>query len=257
MWSEMTGTPNKPETTELCQFLPWDTEFFGRRIARVTVHRLSPRIVRAILQWCKTQAIECLYFLADSDHAETVRLAEDHGFRLVDIRITLKQNVRNRQVEGKDLSQTVSVRYSHPSDIPTLQMIARTSYGYSRFYFDPHFPVESCEALYETWIKRSCEGYADQVLVAELNGQPVGYVTCHLVGKASQGQIGLVGIGPQARGRGVGRTLIEHSLDWFAEHGVEVVSVVTQGRNVAAQRLYQRCGFVTDSVQLWYHKWLS
>jgi ribosomal protein S18 acetylase RimI-like enzyme len=35
------------------------------------------------------------------------------------------------------------------------------------------------------------------------------------------------------------------------------VSVVTQGRNVAAQRLYQRAGFVTASTQLWYHRWLD
>jgi len=31
--------------------------------------------------------------------------------------------------------------------------------------------------------------------------------------------------------------------------------VVTQGRNLAAQRLYQRNGFVTASLQLWYHRW--
>ena len=27
------------------------------------------------------------------------------------------------------------------------------------------------------------------------------------------------------------------------------------GRNLAAQRLYQRSGFVTASLQLWYHRW--
>jgi ribosomal protein S18 acetylase RimI-like enzyme len=39
--------------------------------------------------------------------------------------------------------------------------------------------------------------------------------------------------------------------------GVQRVSVVTQGRNVAAQKLYQSCGFTTCSVQLWYHWWLE
>ena len=243
---------------EPCQFLPWDTNFFGRRIAWAIEHRLSLETVEAILEWCETHAIDCIYFLADSDHAETVRLAEDYSFRLVDIRVTLQCNIGDRQARrSNDLCQTVRVRHSRQSDIPALQAIARTSYGDSRFYFDPCFSIQSCEALYETWIKRSCEGYADVVLVAEVNDQPVGYVSCHLITNTPCGQIGLVGVGSQARGRIVGRTLIDHSLHWFAEHGVELVSVVTQGRNIAAQRLYQHCGFLTHSVQLWYHKWLS
>ena len=245
------------ETIEPCQFLEWDTNFFGHRIARVTEHRLNQQRVEAILEWCETHAIECLYFLADSDHAETVRLAEDCGFRLVDIRVTLQCNIKDRRAKlSNSLTQTVHVRHSHQSDIPALQAIARTSYGDTRFYFDPCFSTESCEALYDRWIKRSCEGYADVVLVAQVNNQPVGYVSCHLLSNTPHGRIGLVGVGPQARGCGVGKILVNHSLDWFAEHGVEVVSVVTQGRNIAAQRLYQRCSFLIHSVQLWYHKWM-
>jgi dTDP-4-amino-4,6-dideoxy-D-galactose acyltransferase len=243
---------------EPCQFLPWDTDFFGHRIARVKGYRLNPQRVKAILEWCETHAIECVYFLADSDHAETVRLAEDYGFRLVDIRATLQCNIRDGQARLSDnLSETVHVRHSRRSDIPALQAIARTSYGASRFYFDPCFPIEACEALYKAWIERSCKGYADVVLVAQVNDQPVGYVSCHLLSNTLYGQIGLVGIGPQARDCGVGQVLVNHCLGWFAEHGVEVVNVVTQGRNIAAQRLYQRCGFLIHSVQLWYHKWMT
>jgi len=245
------------ENIEPCQFLPWDTEFFGRRIARAIEHRLNVQQVRAILEWSENHAIECLYFLADSDHAETVKLAEDYGFRLVDIRVTLQRSIGDRPARYRnDRSEVVRIRPSCSGDIPILWAIAQTSYGDSRFYFDPCFPVESCEALYETWIKRSCEGYADVVLVAEVDDRPVGYVSCHLCSNRPHGQIGLIGVGSQARDCGVGQILVNHSLDWFAEHGVGVVSVVTQGRNIAAQRLYQRCGFLTHSVQLWYHKWM-
>jgi len=34
------------------------------------------------------------------------------------------------------------------------------------------------------------------------------------------------------------------------------VTVVTQGLNVPAQRLYQKSGFLVSSVYLWYHLWI-
>ena len=110
-------------------------------------------------------------------------------------------------------------------------------------------------ALYETWIRRSCEGYADAVLVAETGGGPAGYITCHLSGSPPAGSIGLVGVGGDARGAGTGTTLVGAAIEWFQGRGVQEVSVVTQGRNLAAQRLYQRAGFRIQAVELWYHKW--
>jgi len=108
--------------------------------------------------------------------------------------------------------------------------------------------------LYETWIEKSCKGYADAVLVAELQGWPVGYISCHLLDQA-EGQIGLFGVSADFQGKGLGQKLVNESLRWFAEQGMRQVTVVTQGRNCRAQRLYQRCGFLTRSVQLWYHRW--
>jgi len=54
-----------------------------------------------------------------------------------------------------------------------------------------------------------------------------------------------------------GKSLLLVALDWFASQGAKEVRVVTQGKNIAAQRLYQRCGFVIRDLQLWYHKWYS
>ena len=244
------------EIMEPCELLQWDTEFFGLRIGRVVGHRLNLQRTKNILEWCEARAIDCLYFLADPNHQQTVRLAEDHGFCLVDIRVTLECKVQDRKFENiRYQSQKVKVRPSHSKDIAFLQKIARTLYGDSRFYFDPGFSTEFCHKLYETWIKLSCEGYADVVIVAEVKKQPVGYISCHLSSNKSIGQIGLLGIASQVSGRKIGNLLVRHSLDWFAEKGVDIVRVVTQGRNIPAQRLYQRCGFLACDVQLWYHKW--
>jgi ribosomal protein S18 acetylase RimI-like enzyme len=49
--------------------------------------------------------------------------------------------------------------------------------------------------------------------------------------------------------------LTEAALAWFCAQGLQRAQVVTQGRNIAAQRLYQKCGFRTGEIALWYHRW--
>lgn len=239
-------------THALCEHLPWDSEFFKRRIARVTTSRIGKEELDAILAWCDAQGTQCLYFLADMADAATVCLAEDNGFRLMDIRVVLERKLY--YFVGTSESMEVGIGPVRPEEIPYLVTIAGTSYHDSRFYYDPNFPRERCAALYETWIEKSCQVDADVVLVARSDSLPIGYVSCHLTGPG-QGQIGLVGVHPDAMNRGFGRRLIEASLSWFRQAGVEHVSVVTQGRNCRSQRLYQRCGFVTQSMHLWYHRW--
>jgi dTDP-4-amino-4,6-dideoxy-D-galactose acyltransferase len=46
-------------------------------------------------------------------------------------------------------------------------------------------------------------------------------------------------------------------LDWGREQGLSLIHVVTQGRNCRAQRMYGRCGFLPDTLQLWYHRWFA
>ncbi|MFL5802214.1 MAG: GNAT family N-acetyltransferase [Roseiflexaceae bacterium] len=205
------------------------------------------------LAWCETHAIDCLYFLADVDDALSARLAEEHRFHLVDVRMTLELRSFGTL---PDAHPRTCIRPCAPDDVSVLCMIAKLCHRDSRFYYDPHFPNALCDALYETWIEKSCAGDADIVLVAEDQGQPTGYIACHM-DEQSGGQIGLVGVAAAARGRGLGRALVAESLRWFAAQDARQVSVVTQGRNVQAQRLYQRCGFLTRSVQLWYHRWFS
>jgi len=105
------------DDNQICRILPWDSNFFRYRIARVNPTRLSDENIDMILQWCQKNQIECLYFLADSDHPKTVQLAENHGFRFVDIRTTLHMTI-------KDLSsvrtKTAIIRNYYPPDLPEL-----------------------------------------------------------------------------------------------------------------------------------------
>lgn len=234
------------------QFLEWDSDFFGLRIARVAPSKLTADTATAVSTACLEQQIECLYFLVAPEDTSTIRQAEEQGFHLVDIRVTLERQITANP--GTWQSETPDIRLATAADIPALRLIAAANHRDSRFYHDGGFSPERCDELYATWIEKSCKGYADAVLVADCGEGAVGYLSCHLKDNGA-GQIGLVGVSSSCQGRGLGKHLLNEALRWFMAAGTSRIEVVTQGRNLTAQRLYQKSGFLTSAMQLWYHKW--
>ena len=237
-----------------CQLLDWDSAFFGLRIGRATLARLDDESLAAVLDWCRAQAIDCLYFLAGAEDSETIRLAESGGFRLVDIRLTLQASLADEPAAAPPLGDGIELGLARSAEVGQLKAIARASHHDSRFYHDPGFSRADCDRLYETWIEKACGDPAGAVLVARRGQQAAGYLACGRQ-DAATGRISLVAIAPGFQRQGIGQALLAAAMNWFREQNFQSVSVVTQGRNVAAQRLYQRAGFVTQSVQLWYHRW--
>ena len=238
-------------SSPVCEYLNWDSEFFGRRIARVTARRLTS--IANIETWCDAHKIDCLYFLADSADQRTARLAQENGFRFVDVRVMLDVRTTNASTTG-DSAAGITIQNAVEADIDALKALARRSHRDTRFYFDGNFPVQRCDELYETWIEKSCRGWAKNVLVATNHGEVAGYISCH-VSSAGGGQVGLMAVSEKAQGKGVGTALVVKAVRWFSGEGIDRVSVVTQGRNVGALRLYQKCGFTMRSVELWFHRW--
>jgi RimJ/RimL family protein N-acetyltransferase len=226
--------------TALGALLEWDSEFWGVRVARVDGSGPGAD------EWARANDVDVAYLLIGGSDSAAAQEAEERGFRIMDVRVSLEApSVRSEQ----------PVRTHREADVDTLRAIARKSHEDTRFYADPRFPREHCDELYDTWIRRSCEGWADAVLVVDREGAPAGYVALHR--RDGGGSIGLIGVDAPARGQGVGEALVRGALDWCARERLERCSVVTQGRNIVAQRLFQRCGFRVSAVDLWFHKWWS
>jgi ribosomal protein S18 acetylase RimI-like enzyme len=232
------------------EHLDWDSRFFGLRIGRVLAPRLDTACAADTRRWFDAERLDCAYLLMGSDDPASVRAADEHGFRFIDIRLTLDCPLAPDDAPALP----AGVRPAKEDDVPALQAIARRSHRESRFHSDPRFEHARCDELYAAWIANSYRGRAKVVLVAEDEGRPVGYLAVTQPGP-EEGQIDLLAVADTARGRGHGARLVAASLHWCAEHALRRVRVVTQGRNVEAQRLYQAAGFRTRSVELWYHRW--
>lgn len=242
-----------PGIETLCRLVDWDSEFFGRRIARIEPALLVRTGMPAAREWCAREHIDCAYLLADVGDQAVHDLAQADGFRLVDVRLTLESVVPPPVTRVP--AERLVIRAAGSGDVNLLQSIARESHRDTRFYADGNFDRTRCDDLYDLWIAKSCAGWADHVLVAETEGVAAGYLTCHLTDRV--GQIGLVAVAASLRRRGAGLALIAAAGEWFAQHGAERMSVVTQGRNVAALSLYQAAGMTVRKIQLWFHKWWS
>ncbi|MEI7731542.1 MAG: GNAT family N-acetyltransferase [Verrucomicrobiota bacterium] len=214
---------------------------------------LVPEGIARMVEWCRQERIDCLYFLADCSSAATMVLAAENRFFQTDIRITLSCNTTGLITA---MPNSNSIRSGCAQDLDRLEAIARCSHHDSRFYFDERFSRQKCDDLYANWMRKSFSGLADEVLVAEWNGAAAGYITCRIT-EPGKGEIGLLGVDGRARGHGLGPQLVGGALQWFRDRNVKTVTVVTQGRNVIAQRCYQRAGFLTDTIQLWFHRWFS
>jgi dTDP-4-amino-4,6-dideoxy-D-galactose acyltransferase len=240
-----------------CRLLDWDSEFFGCRIATLGGNRLAPQEVDEIMRWCADGKIDCLYFLADSRCADTATTAETNGFAFKDLRMTFEWK-RSLGATGlrPQIGPQVKVRTHREPDLAAVVLIARSAHTDTRFFFDRRFDRDAAALLYETWIRKACAAPDARVFVGETMGELAGYLSCHRSGPQA-GHIGLAAVDPRFHGQGIGRAMIEAALRWFADQEITDISVVTQGRNVAAQRFYQSAGFLTRSIECWYHKWFS
>ena len=207
--------------------------------------------------WSRSHQVRGLYFLARADDPTTIQTAEQYGFGLVDIRVTFERVMGNSHDPIRsELPAGTHIRPFRPDDLSGLQTMARTGHRETRFFNDSHFLRQRAEDLYSTWITLEAQGRAQTVLVAvSATYQLWGYISCYWNPVRQEGQIGLVGVSPEVRGMGIGKNLVQDAIVWFRTQGANKVTVVTQGNNQAAQRLYQQCGFLSRDLQLWYHKW--
>jgi ribosomal protein S18 acetylase RimI-like enzyme len=241
-------------TTEaaFCELLPWDSEFFGVKVARVRGDLTLSQLALAD-DWCRREEVAVAYLNEPIEEIAKISVATDLGFHFIDVRVILVWRKEDWRPEPK--ASGVSIRLHRPSDVGTLEQIALTAYGDSRFYADGRFPLDRCDALYATWIRRSCEERESTVCVAERGGDVAGYLAHRVDPALGTASIALVGVAEAHRGHGVGVALVSASLAACAASGVERVQVATQGRNVAGQRMYQRAGMTTDAMSVWLHKW--
>ncbi|MDD5394370.1 MAG: GNAT family N-acetyltransferase [Thiothrix sp.] len=132
------------------------------------------------------------------------------------------------------------------ADIPALRRLLDILFTQeAEFKPDPATQQRGLESIIS-------QPHVGQILVARMGGAEVGMVNLlYTVSTALGGRVALLEdmvVAPEARGSGVGAQLLTRAIEVAKASGCLRITLLTDGVNEAAQRFYQRQGFVASPM---------
>lgn len=228
-----------------------DSDRFGVVVGKVSL--VSHADVKSLLDTARAEKIDLLIARIATDDLATAHALENVGFRLMDCIIYCRRSLAEPSPPAADF-----IRLARQSDIDAVEAVAQqTFHNYpSHYYSDQRLPRELTNKIYPDWARRSLTEQpmvADQVLVADVNGEIAGFGTLKILGEVANGA--LFGVAPAWQGRGVYRALLLAALDAARLAGCTVMEYSTQITNTTAQRTVTQLGFTLDHSMYTFHRW--
>lgn len=210
----------------------FDSEIFGFKVAKIK--SLEKGATGDLIKDLKKNRIKYATFRIPSNNFALIHTLEKSGFILVDCLINL--NLETSDIKTSKLPK--EIRESNSADLDALKTLTSRLFSTGRVLNDPFIPKKRAKQFYVRWIENAVLGKsADLVLVWD-EREILGYITLQ-----KKGQISLVGVSAKARGRGIGKKLINASANRFSQWNVRNIIVETQADNIPALNFYQSAGF--------------
>ena len=152
----------------------------------------------------------------------------------------------------------VGIRGAAPADIPAIgrlgALLVRTHHD-----LDPERFIAATSRTahgYGSFLGTQLDEPNVIILVAERDGEGVGYTYAGVEGTDYMSLRGPAGVlydivvDPAHRGHGVGRMLLDATLEALKSRGAPRVVLSTAERNASAQRLFDRAGFRRTMIEM-------
>jgi ribosomal protein S18 acetylase RimI-like enzyme len=152
----------------------------------------------------------------------------------------------------------VGIRGAAPADTPAIgrlgALLVRIHHD-----FDPQrfiAATSGTERAYGSFLGSQLDEPNIVILVAERGGEVIGYTYAGVEGNdymALRGPAGVfydIVVDPAHRGQGVGRMLLDATIQALKSRGAPRVVLSTAERNEAAQRLFERAGFRRTMIEM-------
>ena len=149
----------------------------------------------------------------------------------------------------------VSLRLYRPDDLEPIKRLTVESFGGVTIEENVEMALGTLSGHDWRWrkarhIDEDVAANPAGIFVAESQGRFVGYITKRVDREAGKGRIPNLAVVEDFRGRGLGRLLIEHALDYFRSQSLSFAVIETMAQNPIGQHLYPACGFMEVARQV-------
>jgi dTDP-4-amino-4,6-dideoxy-D-galactose acyltransferase len=229
------------------QLLDWDTNFFGYRVGKLNLSKTG--LINLNLSRIETNSFDLIYLFVEQSIDED--LLSLWRSKLQYIKIELVKDVNT---SDSNLSETGNVIIK-PISVFTDELfhLVLESGVFSRFKQDKNFVNNEFERLYRAWIDKAINDRNAKVVGAFINDELIGFVSLSL--KSGVADIGLIAVHQKARGKYVGKKLLESAYQYATLHHSKTITVVTQENNIQALQFYLRNGFKIENKNYIFHLW--
>lgn len=235
----------------------WDTQQLGIGCASIKwllVHgddaicaSLLGQMAEDVRGWCYDNNAALLTGKVDCGKLAIVHGLEEWGMKIIDCELVWGTDPQKPFVVVAKIPPGIAIENRQGEEVEGVADLGRV-FKLDRLHADYRIDDAKADALWGESLTNACREGADQVIIARVNGQLIGVVTCFVVREAAEYLAGPVcdlvhvAVDPAWSGKGVGKAMIARALSW-ARNEVKFVQVGTQARNYSANALYKGMGF--------------
>ena len=221
--------------------LAWENAFFGQQSALLELQGETPLDIAALDDWPLVQVKVLAQQSAELDALSAL------GFSMVEGEADCVLGITPAE-------RPTGIRIARAEHIPALRQAASEAFIWSRFRA-PWFASGDSGRFYAQWIENAVRGTFDHqcLLAVDEQGTMQGFVSLREL-EDRTARIGLLAVLPAYQGLGIGQRLMDAANDWCRVRRLDRLHVATQLGNLAALRLYLRCGGVIERTAYWFYR---
>ncbi len=254
----------------------WDSNITGRHVGTVEqfaargdgpqavaiLHELIEKLTRSLAD----RGTQCLVCKVHSNERAAIHTLEQSGFLLMDTLLDFVFDFSRTPIEKirfPERDGQLKIRRAKVADLPPLMAINEKVFAhyFGRFHADPQMPPGTPTRIYEEWVRSAFAGWADWILVAELDAQIAGYgiwrkaLEIEKRHSLSVAHYDLAAIDPEFLGRGLWTALMLDGVSIARDSAQYLIGPVHLS-NQPVQRILQKFGWNTAGGRHSFHKWL-
>jgi ribosomal protein S18 acetylase RimI-like enzyme len=262
------GVPSGLITIENLQ---WDTTIFGIKMGRFIHVYLGEKIenrnsetsilLNHIVEEFRQRQIQHISIKRSVEDWPMIKTLQEMGFMLMDTLVDYSIDLRKDL--SSDFETEFTTRFMKEEDAKRVIELCGEVYSefkYDRFHREALFRKRDSTNLYLEWMKNQIYKDADEITIAERDGEVVGFSTLEFYKKINEeiktkfANIVISGIAGSMRGRNVFPALVVNHLKYARKRDIDIIKTTTHADNLAVQKSLIKLGFKPSYIQHTFHK---